>query len=434
MMIKRVLIANRGEIALRILRACHQLGLETVAIYSSADKHQPHVRLATQSLCIGPAQSQRSYLNMEAIISAANVSGADAIHPGYGFLAENADFAQLVTGSGFTFIGPNADIIRLMGDKINAIQAMESAGIPTLPGSCGALKSDTQQIMSIAASVGYPVLIKAAGGGGGRGMRVVESEDDLLESVRLTQQEANSFFANDQVYLEKYLPQPRHIEVQVLADRQGHVFCLGDRDCSVQRRHQKLVEEAPAPDIPQNLRQALAEQCIAACQSIGYENAGTFEFLYQDDQFYFIEMNTRLQVEHTVTEQISGIDIVQAQLTIAAGESLHLTSQLVPHQGHAIECRINAEDPQTGIPCPGTITKLNIPGGLGVRWESQLYPGCEISSHYDAMVGKLICHGRTRTHAMHVMKQALIELQIEGISTNIDWHLQRFTEQLLQPN
>lgn len=420
--IDKVLIANRGEIALRILRACKELGIKTVAVHSTADKELMHVRLADEAVCIGPAASSQSYLNIPAIISAAEITNADAIHPGYGFLAENADFAEQVERSGFVFIGPTADTIRLMGDKVSAIEAMKKAGVPTVPGSDGPLTSDTQRTLEIARSIGYPVIVKAAAGGGGRGMRVVHNEAALLSSVQVTQSEAGAAFGSDVVYLEKYLQRPRHVEIQVLADGQGGVVHLGDRDCSLQRRHQKVIEEAPAPGIPDDLRQAVGESCISACKTIGYRGAGTFEFLYEDGGFYFIEMNTRVQVEHPVTEMITGVDIVREQIRVASGETLGFTQSDITFTGHALECRINAEDPQTFLPSPGTIKRFHAPGGIGVRVDSHIYDGYTVPPFYDSLIAKVITHGHDRETAMKRMQRALDELIIEGIRTNTALH------------
>ncbi len=420
--IDKVLIANRGEIALRILRACKELGIKTVAVHSTADKELMHVRLADEAVCIGPAASSQSYLNIPAIISAAEITNADAIHPGYGFLAENADFAEQVERSGFVFIGPTADTIRLMGDKVSAIEAMKKAGVPTVPGSDGPLTADTQRTLEIARSIGYPVIVKAAAGGGGRGMRVVHNEAALLSSVQVTQSEAGAAFGSDVVYLEKYLQRPRHVEIQVLADGQGGVVHLGDRDCSLQRRHQKVIEEAPAPGIPDHLRQAVGESCISACKTIGYRGAGTFEFLYEDGGFYFIEMNTRVQVEHPVTEMITGVDIVREQIRVASGETLGFTQSDITFTGHALECRINAEDPQTFLPSPGTIKRFHAPGGIGVRVDSHIYDGYTVPPFYDSLIAKVITHGHDRETAMKRMQRALDELIIEGIRTNTALH------------
>ena len=421
--LRRVLIANRGEIALRILRACHEMGLSTVAVYSSADREQQHVKLASQSVCIGGAKAADSYLNANAIISAALVSGADAIHPGYGFLSENAAFAAQVEACGLTFIGPKADTIALMGDKISAIAAMKKAGIPTIVGSDGPLTQDASSHQHLADRIGYPLIIKAAGGGGGKGMRVVLKPDDLAQAIDLTRQEALAAFNNDTLYMERYLSAPRHIEIQVASDGQGNAIHLGERDCSLQRRHQKLIEEAPALGIDAKTRREIGERCVKACLDIDYRGVGTFEFLYQDGEFFFIEMNTRLQVEHTVTEMVTGLDIVKLQLQIAAGHSLTLAQSDIIMNGHAVECRINAEHPFNGIPSPGQVTKFHAPNGYGVRWESQLYAGYYVPPFYDPMVGKLICVAQNRLEALAKMQQALTELCISGIETNIELHL-----------
>jgi len=420
--LEKVLIANRGEIALRILRACKELDIQTVAVHSTADSELKHVRLADESVCIGPPSSAESYLNVPAIISAAEVTNASAIHPGYGFLAENADFADQVEKSGFTFIGPTADTIRLMGDKVSAIQAMKKAGVPTVPGSDGPLDDDNERTAEIARRIGFPVIVKAAAGGGGRGMRVVHNEAALINSVQVTQSEAAAAFGSDVVYLEKFLQKPRHVEIQIIADGQGHAVHLGDRDCSLQRRHQKVLEEAPAPDIDDHLRMQVAEACVAACIEIGYRGAGTFEFLYEDGGFYFIEMNTRVQVEHPVTEMITGIDIVKEQLSIAAGEPLSFTQEEVKFRGHAFECRINAEDPKTFLPSPGKVTTFHAPGGLGVRVDSHLYDGYTVPPFYDSLIAKIISFGETRPIALARMRQALDELVVEGIRTNTPLH------------
>ena len=422
-MLKKIVIANRGEIALRILRACRELGIRVVAVHSEADRDLKHVRLADESVCIGPAASNASYLNVPAIISAAEVCDAQAIHPGYGFLAETADFAERVEQSGFVFIGPRPETIRLMGDKITAIEAMKAAGVPTVPGSNGPLNEDTERTLKLANQIGYPVIIKAAGGGGGRGMRVVHSEASLLSAVSLTRAEAGAAFGNETLYMEKFLENPRHIEFQVLADELGHAIHLGERDCSMQRRHQKVVEEAPAPGISEEQRRRVGERCAEACRQIGYRSAGTFEFLYEDGEFYFIEMNTRVQVEHPVTEMITSVDIVKEQLLIASGEPLSYTQGDIQIRGHAIECRINAEDPKTFMPCPGDITQLHVPGGPGVRVETHLYNGYRVPPYYDSMIGKLITHGETRAVAIARMRTALSELVIDGIKTNIPLHV-----------
>ena len=421
-MFEKVLIANRGEIALRILRACREMGIETVAVHSKADAELKHVLLADESVCIGPAPSSESYLNMPAIIAAAEVTNADAIHPGYGFLSENADFAERVEQSGFTFIGPRADTIRMMGDKVEAIKAMKAAGIPCVPGSDGPLTTDPDEIRATAERIGYPVIIKAAGGGGGRGMRVVRNADEVVDAVRLTKTEARQAFGNDMVYMEKFLETPRHIEIQVLSDKHGNAIHLGERDCSLQRRHQKVMEEAPAPGITEAQRNKIGAVCVEACKRIGYHGAGTFEFLYENGEFYFIEMNTRVQVEHPVTEMVTGVDIVREQIRIAAGLPLSYTQDDIKVRGHALECRINAENAKTFIPSPGRVTEFHAPGGLGVRVESHLYDGYTVPPHYDSMIGKLITWGDTRETAIARAKMALRELVIEGISTNIELH------------
>ncbi len=423
-MIEKILIANRGEIALRVLRACKELGIKTVAVHSTADADLKHVLMADETVCIGPAPSSDSYLNMAALISAAEVTDAEAIHPGYGFLSENADFAERVEESGFVFIGPKADTIRQMGDKVAAIRAMKASGVPTVPGSGGPLGDNEKENLDIAQRIGYPVIIKAAGGGGGRGMRVVHTEANLLKSIQLTKSEAGSFFGNPEVYMEKFLENPRHVEVQVLADGQGNAIHLGERDCSMQRRHQKVVEEAPAPGITPEQRNKIGSACVNACIEIGYRGAGTFEFLYENGEFYFIEMNTRLQVEHCVTEMVTGIDLVKAQIQIARGEKLSIKQEDVKLTGHAVECRINAENPARNfMPSPGKIERLHLAGGLGVRWESHIYTGYSIPPHYDSMIGKLICHGSDRATAIARMDSALSEMVIKGIDTNV--HLQR---------
>ena len=417
--IKKVLIANRGEIALRILRACKELEIQTVAVYSTADKDLKHVRLADEAVCIGPHPSVKSYLNIPAIISAAELTHADAIHPGYGFLSENADFAQQVEESGFIFIGHRPENIRVMGDKVAAIEAMQSSGVPCVPGSDGALDKNTKRSVKIAKEIGFPIIIKASGGGGGRGMRIVESEDELEGSIELTKTEALSFFGNEEVYMEKFLTTPRHVEVQVLADQHGNAIHLGERDCSMQRRHQKVVEEAPAPGISMKLRNQIGTICSDACKKINYRGAGTFEFLFDKNKFYFIEMNTRVQVEHPVTEMITGVDIVREQILIAGGEKLSLTQEQVEIKGHAIECRINAEDPETFIPSPGKITQYHAAGGLGVRIDSHVYNGYNVPPHYDSMIGKVITFGENRANTIIKMQNALDEMVIDGIKTNI---------------
>jgi acetyl-CoA carboxylase biotin carboxylase subunit len=418
-MLDKVVIANRGEIALRILRACKELGIKTVAIHSQADKDLMHVRLADEAVCIGPAQSAKSYLNVPSIIAAAEVTDAVGIHPGYGFLAENADFAEQVERSGFAFIGPKAETIRLMGDKVSAIEAMKTAGVPTVPGSDGALSEDPEEIQAIAKRIGYPVIIKAASGGGGRGMRVVHSEAALINSIRVTQSEAAAAFGDDTVYMEKYLENPRHVEVQVLADGQGNAIHLYDRDCSMQRRHQKVVEEAPAPHLDEDARAQVLQSCVDACIKIGYRGAGTFEFLYENGGFYFIEMNTRVQVEHPVTEMITGVDIVKEQLRIASGLPLSFKQEDIKVQGHSFECRINAEDSKTFLPCPGTIKHFHAPGGIGIRVDSHIYNGYTVPPHYDSLIAKLISFGEDRETALKRMSIALDEMLVDGIRSNI---------------
>ncbi|HEV2432043.1 MAG TPA: acetyl-CoA carboxylase biotin carboxylase subunit [Burkholderiales bacterium] len=421
-MFEKILIANRGEIALRIQRACRELGIRTVVVHSEADTEAKYVKLADESVCIGPPPAAASYLNIPAIISAAEVTDAEAIHPGYGFLAENADFAEKVERSGFVFIGPRPENIRLMGDKVSAKAAMMKAGIPTVPGSEGALPEDPKEIVRIARKISYPVIIKAAGGGGGRGMRVVHTEAALLNAVNMTRSEAQAAFANPTVYLERYLEQPRHIEIQVLADAHKNVVHLGERDCSLQRRHQKVLEESPAPELPTKLRDRIGERCVDACRRIGYRGAGTFEFLYEDGEFYFIEMNTRIQVEHPVTEMVTGVDLVQEQIYIAAGEKLRMRQKDVQIRGHAIECRINAEDPYRFTPSPGRITSYHPPGGPGIRVDSHVYQGYTVPPNYDSMVGKVIAFGATREQALARMRIALSEMVVEGIQTNIELH------------
>ena len=425
-MLDKVVIANRGEIALRILRACHEIGIKTVAVHSKADNNLKHVLLADETVCIGPAESMNSYLDMPRIISAAEVTDAVAIHPGYGFLSENADFAERVESSGFTFIGPSSEAIRMMGDKVSAIKLMKKAGVPTVPGSDGALKDDPDENLRIARDIGYPVIIKASGGGGGKGMRVVHAEAALLNAIALTQAESRSAFNNDEVYMEKFLETPRHIEIQVLCDGQGNAIHLGERDCSMQRRHQKVIEEAPAPGITENQRNYVGQRCIDACLEMGYRSAGTFEFLYQDNEFYFIEMNTRLQVEHPVTEMITGIDIVKEQLKIASGEKLAIKQEDVKIKGHAIECRMNAEDPKTFMPSPGDIKLWHMPGGPGIRIDSHIYSGYRVPPYYDSMIGKIIAFGNNRKSAMTRMENALKEIVVEGIKTNIPLHQEIF--------
>lgn len=422
-MFDKIVIANRGEIALRVLRACRDLGIKTVAVHSSADRDLKHVRLADESVCIGPASPSESYLNIPAVIAAAEVVDAEAIHPGYGFLSENADFAERVEKSGFVFIGPRAETMRLMGDKLSAIAAMQDAGIPCVPGSGRPLTDDTQDNLALARKIGYPVIIKASGGGGGRGMRVVHTEASMRNAVSLTRREAASAFQNDAVYLEKFLEHPRHVEFQVLADQHDNVIHLGERDCSMQRRHQKVIEEAPAPGIDAETRARMGQHCVDACRRIGYRGAGTFEFLYENGEFYFIEMNTRIQVEHPVTEMITGVDLVKQQLLVAAGEPLAITQDDVNISGHAVECRINAEDPYTFRPSPGRITVYHPAGGPGVRIDSHIYDGYVVPPYYDSLIGKLICHAEDRDAALTRMENALTELVIEGIDTNIPLHI-----------
>lgn len=418
-MFDKLVIANRGEIALRILRACRELGVKTVAVYSSADRDLKHVRLADEAICIGPANSTDSYLNIPAIISAAEVTDAEAIHPGYGFLAESAEFSEKVKRSGFVFVGPEADTIRIMGDKIEAKKAMIASGIPCVPGNGEPLGDDNATNLKMAEEIGYPIIIKAAGGGGGRGMRTVHTEGALISSIALTKSEAGSFFGNSTVYMEKFLEDPRHIEIQVLSDAHGNAVHLGERDCSMQRRHQKVVEEAPAPGMTEEQRKFIGERCAQACKDIGYLGAGTFEFLYEKGEFYFIEMNTRVQVEHPVTEMVTGIDIVKEQLRIAAGEPLSFTQDDIVLRGHAVECRLNAEDPVTFMPCPGTIDIFHMPGGPGIRCETHIYNGYKVPPYYDSMIGKLIAHGDDRASAIARMRTALSEMIIDGIKTNI---------------
>ncbi len=421
-MFEKILIANRGEIALRIQRACREMGIKTVAVHSEADADAKYVMLADESVCIGPAPSRDSYLNIPAIISAAEVTDAQAIHPGYGFLSENADFAERVENSGFVFIGPRAESIRTMGDKISAKAAMRKAGIPCVPGSDGALPDDPKEIRRLAAAIGYPVIIKAAGGGGGRGMRVVHTEAALVNAVTMTKTEAQNAFNNPTVYLEKFLENPRHIEIQVLADEHKQAIYLGERDCSMQRRHQKIIEEGPAPLVKARAIEKIGEKCAEACRKIGYRGAGTFEFLYQDDEFYFIEMNTRVQVEHPVTEMITGVDIVQEQIRVAAGMKLKLRQKDVVKKGHAIECRINAENPYTFVPSPGRITQYHVAGGPGIRYDSHVYANYYVPPYYDSLIGKLIAYGDNREQAIARMRVALSEMVIEGIQTNIPLH------------
>ncbi|MGY0197060.1 acetyl-CoA carboxylase biotin carboxylase subunit [Leptothrix sp. BB-4] len=421
-MFKKILIANRGEIALRIQRACREMGIRAVVVYSEADRDAKYVKLADEAVCIGPAPSAQSYLSMPAIIAAAEVTDAEAIHPGYGFLSENANFAERVEKSGFAFIGPTPESIRLMGDKVSAKAAMVEAGVPTVPGVPGALPEDPKEIVRIARQIGYPVIIKAAGGGGGRGMRVVHTEAALINAVQTTRAEAGAAFGNPAVYMEKFLENPRHIEIQVLADTHGNAIWLGERDCSMQRRHQKIIEEAPAPGIPRKVIEKVGERCAAACKKIGYRGAGTFEFLFENGEFFFIEMNTRVQVEHPVTELVTGVDIVQQQIRIAAGETLGITQKQVPLRGHAIECRVNAEDPYTFMPSPGRITMWHPPGGPGVRVDSHAYTNYFVPPNYDSMIGKIIVHGDTRDQALARMRSALSETLVDGISTNIPLH------------
>ena len=418
-MLKKVVIANRGEIALRVMRACHALGIQTVAVHSTVDRNLKHVAMADESVCIGPAPSAESYLNIPAIIAAAEVTDADGIHPGYGFLSENATFAERVEASGFVFIGPTADVIRMMGDKVEAIREMKEAGVPCVPGSGGPLPDDEDECLRIGREIGYPVIIKAAGGGGGRGMRVVREEGALIASIATTQAEAKAAFGNGMVYMEKFLENPRHVEIQVLADGQGNAIHLGERDCSMQRRHQKVVEEAPAPGITAEQRAEIGKVCTEACIRIGYRGAGTFEFLYENGRFYFIEMNTRIQVEHPVTELVTGIDLVREQLLIAGGEKLSIKQEDIVLRGHAIECRINAEDPETFAPCPGLIKHFHAAGGPGVRVDSHIYEGYKVPPNYDSMIGKLIVHGATRAQAIARMRVALAEMIVDGIKTNI---------------
>ncbi len=418
-MIKKMLIANRGEIALRVLRACKEMDIKTVAVHSTIDRDLKHVRLADEAVCIGPNPSSESYLNIPAIISAMEITDSMAVHPGYGFLSENADFAEQVQKSGFIFIGPDADVIRLMGDKVCAIEAMKEAGVPTVPGSDGPLPEDKEYCLKMAQKIGYPVIIKAAAGGGGRGMRVVHTESALLNSIHVTKAEAGAAFGDDTVYLEKFLQNPRHVEVQILSDGQGNAIHLGDRDCSLQRRHQKVIEEAPAPHIPEEARQSVYAACIKACIDISYRGAGTFEFLYEDGRFYFIEMNTRIQVEHPVSEMVTGVDLIKEQIRVCIGEKLSIKQEDIEIKGHSVECRINAEDPKTFMPCPGTVNTYHPPGGLGVRVDSHLYSGYTVPPTYDSMIAKVITYGETREIALKRMCNALDEMVIEGIRTNI---------------
>ena len=421
-MLEKVLIANRGEIALRVLRACKELGIKTVAVHSTADKDLMHVRLSDESVCIGPPAAAESYLNVPSIIAAMELTDADAVHPGYGFLSENADFAEQVENSGFVFIGPTAETIRMMGDKVSAIDVMREAGVPTVPGSNGPLDSNNERTLSLAKEIGYPVIIKAAAGGGGRGMRVVHNEAALLKAIHVTQTEAKSFFGDGTVYLEKFLENPRHVEIQVIGDGQGNAICLGDRDCSLQRRHQKVIEEAPAPGITDDVRTDITNTCIQACKNMKYRGAGTLEFLYEDERFYFIEMNTRVQVEHPVTEMVTGIDIVKEQLCVASGEPLSVSQEDISITGHSFECRINAEDPATFLPSPGKVKLFHAPGGPGVRVDSHLYSGYTVPPFYDSLVAKLISHASTREQALVRMQIALDELLIDGIRSNIPLH------------
>ena len=421
-MFEKILIANRGEIALRIQRACREMGIKTVVVHSEADADAKYVKLADESVCIGPASSAQSYLSIPAIISAAEVTDAQAIHPGYGFLSENADFSERVEKSGFVFIGPRAETIRLMGDKVSAKSAMKKAGVPCVPGVDGALPDNPAEIVKIARSIGYPVIIKASGGGGGRGMRVVHTEAALLNAVTMTRSEAQTAFNNPMVYMEKFLENPRHIEFQILADQYGNAVYLGERDCSMQRRHQKIIEEAPAPLLNPRLRNKIGERCAEACRKIGYRGAGTFEFLYENGEFFFIEMNTRVQVEHPVTEMITGIDIVQQQIRIAAGEKLPFKQRDIQFNGHSIECRINAEHPYKFTPSPGRITTWHMPGGPGIRVDSHVYANYFVPPHYDSMIGKLIAYGSTREQALARMRTALSEIAVEGIETNVPLH------------
>ncbi len=418
-MFNKILIANRGEIALRVLRACKELGIKTVAVHSQVDRDLKHVRLADESVCIGPNPSPKSYLNVPAIISAMEITDSQAVHPGYGFLAENADFAERVQKSGFTFIGPDPAVIRMMGDKVEAIKAMKAAGVPTVPGSDGPVPEDEDECKKVARRIGYPVIIKAAAGGGGRGMRVVHNEESLISSIQITQGEAKAAFGDGTVYMEKFLQNPRHVEVQVMSDGQGHAIHLGDRDCSLQRRHQKVLEEAPAPGIPQDVREATYAACVKACIDIGYKGAGTFEFLYEDGRFYFIEMNTRIQVEHPVSEMVTGIDLIKEQIRVCSGLPLSFKQSDVVIRGHSFECRINAEDPKTFMPCPGLVKGFHAPGGLGVRVDSHLYNGYTVPPNYDSMIAKIITFGDTREIALDRMRNALDETIVDGIRTNI---------------
>ena len=419
-MIKKMVIANRGEIALRILRACKELDIKTVAVHSKVDRDLKHVRLADEAVCIGPNSSKDSYLNVPALISAMEITDSMAVHPGYGFLAENADFAERVQKSGFIFIGPDADVIRLMGDKVCAIEAMKKAGVPTVPGSDGELPEDKEECKRIAKRIGYPIIIKAAAGGGGRGMRVVHTESALINSIHVTKSESAAAFGDDTVYMEKFLQNPRHVEVQILSDGQGNTIHLGDRDCSMQRRHQKVIEEAPAPHIDQAIREEVYASCIKACNDINYRGAGTFEFLYEDGCFYFIEMNTRIQVEHPVSEMVTGVDLIKEQIRVCCGEKLSIKQEDIVVKGHSFECRINAEDPKTFMPCPGTVETYHPPGGLGVRVDSHLYSGYKVPPYYDSMIAKVITYGETRDIALRRMRNALDEMVVHGIRTNIE--------------
>ncbi len=427
--LSKVLIANRGEIALRIMRCCRDLGIQTVAVYSTADRDLKHVRLADEAVCIGPPASTDSYLNIPAIIAAAEITRAEAIHPGYGFLAENADFAERVESSGFRFIGPTADVIRLMGDKVSAIREMKEAGVPCVPGSDGPIGDDAAVNRAMAEKIGYPIIIKASGGGGGRGMRVVNSSDELESSIAMTRSEAQSAFGNPVVYMEKFLQAPRHIEFQVIADMHGNAIHLGERDCSLQRRHQKVVEEAPAPGIDEATRNDMGKRCTDACKRIGYRGAGTFEFLYENGQFYFIEMNTRVQVEHPVTEMITGVDIIKQQILVAEEKPLAYKQEDIVISGHAFECRLNAEDPDTFMPSPGVIEQYHAPGGISVRMDTHIYNGYRVPPYYDSMIGKLIVKGMTRETAMSRMRGALSEVFIDGIKTNIPLHIEIFSDE-----
>ena len=429
-MFEKILIANRGEIALRIQRACREMGIRTVVVHSEADTEAKYVKLADESVCIGPPPAAASYLNIPAIISAAEVTDAEAIHPGYGFLSENADFAEKVERSGFVFIGPRPENIRLMGDKVSAKAAMLKAGVPCVPGSEGALPEDPKEVVKIARKVGYPVIIKAAGGGGGRGMRVVHTEAALINAVNMTRTEAQAAFANPMVYLERYLEEPRHIEIQILADAHKNAVHLGERDCSLQRRHQKVLEESPAPDLPAKLRDKIGERCVDACKRIGYRGVGTFEFLFENGEFFFIEMNTRIQVEHPVTEMVTGLDLVQEQIRVAAGEKLPYRQKDIQFRGHAVECRINAEDPYRFTPSPGKITSYHPPGGPGIRVDSHVYQGYSVPPNYDSMVGKVIAFGATRAQALARMRIALSEMVVEGIQTNIPLHREMMNDTL----